>query len=170
MIKELHCCITTELLIKALWLDAASPMTWFNKSECLIRVYISIVLKLDKQTCSHLVVEVCIQWGTSPPPSPLPHLLQDMAGRRCQRFVLTIDVYKRARYTIDQLEICFHFCWESVCHVMAARDFVTGRQYSLKVKCLSLDDSSLKSKWKTRKFIVIQKRVNPKVNNVRYGT
>ena len=53
------------------------------------------------------MVEVCIQqgvctaphtlqYGISSPPCPMPHLLREMAGRWCHRFVclvLTIDVY-----------------------------------------------------------------------------
>ena len=58
-----------------------------------------LLLKLDKQPRSHLVVEVCIQWGLCMHPTPSkykPYLLQDLTGRWCHRSVcllLTIDVY-----------------------------------------------------------------------------
>ena len=60
-----------------------------------------LLLKLDKKTQSHLVVEVCIQqtrhmyWYPTPP-SPMPCSLQELAGRWCHLFVclvLTIGVY-----------------------------------------------------------------------------
>ena len=52
-----------------------------------------LLLKLDKQTHSHLVVEVCnppppIRHST--PPSPMPRLLQELAGRWCHLFVCLV--------------------------------------------------------------------------------
>ena len=66
-----------------------------------------LLLKLDTQPSSHLVVEVCIQrgmctathplqHGTPAPPGAMPHLLQEYASRWCHQFaslVLTIEVY-----------------------------------------------------------------------------
>ena len=57
-----------------------------------------ILLKLDKQPCSHLVVEVCLRRGlcTPPPSKSMLRTLQEKTGRWCHWsvcLVLTIDVY-----------------------------------------------------------------------------
>ena len=56
---------------------------------------------MDKQPCSHLVVEVCTQrvlCTVRHPSQPMSRLWQEIASRWCQRsvcVVLTIDIYTK---------------------------------------------------------------------------